>query len=252
MNVKNTIVSTSSKKTSNNTSCLVSTSSRNASITPRKIATKVMNQRSPEETQALGINRIGKSYVANSKIQRNNLKPKAVKLNNKHKIIKEKSIRASSGSNRIKFIKNKGHLNNTSTKIAKGKEHYNQIIPELRKHDDLSIPMMIKNRPTTGVYGSMKSSDAKDQILAGFRKKKDSFGYNAHPHSFKKGGGTNNRSILKAKMEIRTNSDSNNNEYNLILGNPEKRKMIFSPVDERNMKLVPHSKENINKPNSLK
>jgi len=53
-------------------------------------------------------------------------------------------------------------------------------------------------------------------------------------------------------MEIRTNSDSNNNEYNLILGNPEKRKMIFSPVDERNMKLVPHSKENINKPNSLK
>jgi len=55
-------------------------------------------------------------------------------------------------------------------------------------------------------------------------------GFNAHPHSLKKGG-MNHRNILKAKMEVRTNSDSNNNEYNLILGNPEKGKMVFSPID---------------------
>ena len=53
---------------------------------------------------------------------------------------------------------------------------------------------------------------------------------------------TSNRSILKAKMEIRTNSDSNENEYNLILGNPEnleKGKMVFFPSNGMQLQLIP-------------
>lgn len=102
--------------------------------------------------------------------------------------------------------------------------------------------MMIKNRPTTGIYGSIKSTEKGSKFKGGFGKKKDSFGYNAHANLAKKGG--QNRNILKAKMEIRTNSDSNDNEYNLILGHPdtiEKGKMVFSPVEGSNLQIVPRS-----------
>lgn len=100
----------------------------------------------------------------------------------------------------------------------------------------------------------MKVEDNQGKIKNWFKKKKESFGYNAHPSLAKKG--EINRSILKAKMEIRTNSDSNDNEYNLILGHPEKHHMekyVFSPHDGSNLQIIKKKTEKpIKKIGSLK
>lgn len=265
MNVKNTIASTSSKKTSNNTSWLVSTSSRNASITPRKIITKVVTNASPELNQNQTVDRFGKTYLPNSKIQRNKIRPKAVKLSSKHKIIKEKSIRASSGSNRNKLlISEQDALNNTGSKVIMDKDSYQKIINELGKSElkkmgvvahqgDTSMPdVSNKNNLISGIYGSFKAQEEKHKFST--NKNKEKANYNAHPTYIKKG--LANRNILKAKMEIRTNSDSNENEYNLILSHHdhfEKGKMVFSPVDVPNLHALPRNSEKTSqKTSSLK
>ena len=129
-NTINTIPSTSSK-TSNNTSCLVSTSSRNASITPRKIIAKATTKASPEKSQNYKQDRFGKGYLAQSKIHKAKMMPNPVKISNKNKIVKEKSIIATSGSNRAKLIKGKDPLNNTGSKMIKGKDVYKKIMNEI-------------------------------------------------------------------------------------------------------------------------
>lgn len=228
VNVKNTIASSSSKKTSNNTSCMVSTSSRNASITPRKISHKIKIQGSPDQDHAIN-ERIAKTYIGSTKIQRNKIRPKAVKLSNKHKIVKEKSIRASSGSNRKKFIRDMNDpLNNTGSNFVMNQENYQKFYPLKMSKDDLKsqgisrdelsnnagMPM-VKNRPTTSIYGSMKNKQDKGKKYSSLTKHKEQISYNAHPHNVKPG--IAGRNILKAKMEIRTHSDSNDNEYNLLV-----------------------------------
>jgi hypothetical protein len=213
INVKNTIASTSSKKTSNNTSWLVSTSSRNASITPRKIISKVMANASPEMSNNQAVDRFDKTYLANSKIQRSKIKPKAVKLSNKHKMVKEKPIRESSGSNRKKLTLNEQDpLNNTGSKVVMDNDSYQKIINELGKselrkmgvitqQDNASMPSVSnKHNPTLGIYGSFKTHEEKHKFSTS--KKKEKAGYNAHPSILKKG--LANRNILKAKMEVRT------------------------------------------------
>lgn len=65
-------------------------------------------------------------------------------------------------------------------------------------------------------------------------------GYNAHPHKAK---GNVCRNILKAKMDIRTGTDANDNELNLNLNNvrnnyvhPLNTNLIFSPTNDPGMK----------------
>ena len=208
---------------------MVSTSSRNASITPRKLSHKIKIQGSPDQDQ--GINeRIAKTYIGSTKIQRNKIRPKAVKLSNKHKIVKEKSIRASSGSNRKKFIRDKNDpLNNTGSNFVMNQEGYQKFYPLKVGKDELKsqgisrdepshssgMPMVVKNRPTTSIYGAMKNKHEKGKKYSSLTKHKDQISYNAHPHNVKPG--IAGRNILKAKMEIRTHSDSNDNEYNLLV-----------------------------------
>jgi hypothetical protein len=208
---------------------MVSTSSRNASITPRKITHKIKIQGSPDQNQAIN-ERIAKTYIGSTKIQRHKIRPKAVKLSSKHKIVKDKSIRASSGSNRKKFIMDKNDpLNNTGSNFMMNQDTYQKFYPlklgkeELKSQgisrDEISnntgMPMVVKNRPTTSIYGSMKNKQEKGQKYSSLTKHKDLISYNAHPHNLKPG--IAGRNILKAKMEIRTHSDSNDNEYNLLV-----------------------------------
>lgn len=121
------------------------------------------------------------------------------------------------------------------------------------------MPAVLKNRPGTGVYGSRKLPDEKRQNFSSLNKHNDVVSYNAHSHFIKKGSA--NRSILKTKMEIRTNSDSNDNEYNLILKNDKSSivkhingNIIFSPSEKSSIAhgQFPHSNEKSSqKSNSL-
>ena len=124
-NVKNTIISSSSKKTSNNTSWLVSTSSRNTSITPRKISSKVKGYNDPSQNATVNDN-YNKSYLPNPKIQRNNIRVgNNIKLSKKHTIPKDNVIRASSGAKRSKFTNDiEDKMNFTGSKIVMDKESY--------------------------------------------------------------------------------------------------------------------------------
>lgn len=152
--------------TSNNTSCLVSTSSRNASITPRKIVTKVLTHGSPEINQNQTVNeRVGKTYLPNSKIQRNKIRPKAVKLSNKHKIVQESSIRGSSGSNRSKFVNDVNDpLNNTNSKNVIEKDIFRgKLTTNMHDSEHVNMPMVIKSNPGANIYGSVKKVDDKNQ-----------------------------------------------------------------------------------------
>lgn len=174
VNVKNTIASNSSKKTSNNTSCLVSTSSRNASITPRKIVTKIKIQGSPDTGHNLQINdRTSGVYKPNSKIHQSKIRAKVVKLPNKHKVINNKSIRASSGSNRMKFH---------PLKLSK-EDLKSQGISRDEMSSKESMPTVTKNRPTTGIYGAMKQKSKKGKKYSSLTKYKNQLPSNAHPHN---------------------------------------------------------------------
>jgi len=62
-------------------------------------------------------------------------------------------------------MSDKEHLSNTNTKIRKEKELPHKIGPDFGRHKDLNMPKMVKNRPSTGVYGSIKFSESKDQAL---------------------------------------------------------------------------------------
>jgi hypothetical protein len=172
-----------------------------------------MANASPEIKNNQAADRFDKTYLANSKIQRNKIKPKPVKLSNKHKMVKEKSIRESSGSNRNKLtISEHDPLNNTGSKVVMDKDSYQKIINELGKselrkmgvitqQDNASMPSVSnKNNPTSGIYGSFKTHEEKHKFSTS--KKKEKAGYNAHPSILKKG--LANRNILKAKMEVRT------------------------------------------------
>ena len=124
-NVKNTIMSSSSKKTSNNTSWLVSASSRNASITPRKVSSKVKGYNDLSHNVTADEN-YNKSYLPNPKIHRNNIGVgNNIKLSKKHTIPKDNFIRASSGAKRSKFTNDiEDKMNSTGTKIVMDKESY--------------------------------------------------------------------------------------------------------------------------------
>lgn len=87
-------------------------------------------------------------------------------------------------------------------------------------------------------------------------KHKETLGYNAHPHYLK---GNLNRNILKAKMEIRTGSDWNENEYNLILKHDKNSLMhqlntniVFSPSEDSSVNtFVPSVEKACKKSSSL-
>jgi len=168
-------------------------------------------------------------------------------LSHKHKITNEKSIRTSSGSTRKKLPKERENLNNTGPEFIMEKDKYHKVmtdssISENKKmihgfQGNLKMPTVVKNRPGNGIYGSFKASNVKEQLHTAVGKKKESLGYSGPQISTKAAS----RSILKAKMEIRNNSDSNENQYNLIFGNPdhsETGNMIISPVDANSSHLV--------------
>ena len=208
----------------------MSNSSRNASITPRKIATKVTTNASPENNQENPKNgKSNKNYLPSSKIQRNKIFKGGMKLSNKHTLVKDGIIRTSSGSNRDNFTSEANDkMNVTSSKTNMDKDNYKKSNNEFGHSEihkiaasgqdetsESSMPMVIQNRPSSNIYGKGKSQEDKGQKFTSLMKSKDKAGYNAHPHLWKKGNA--NRNILKAKMEIRTHNDSQGDEYNLIL-----------------------------------
>lgn len=89
--------------------------------------TKGGSKTSPETQHSRKEVKTVKGKGGNTKVLKHKIRPKAFKINNKHKLIKEKSIRASSGSNRSKFLKDKDPLNNTGSKIIKDKEAYKKL-----------------------------------------------------------------------------------------------------------------------------
>lgn len=101
------------------------------------------------------------------------------------------------------------------------------------------VPNYIKNRPVTNIYGIVKQmSDDPLQYSSLKKSFEGKMGYNAHSYYPKqKAGGS--RNILKAKMEIRTQSDSNDNEYNLILQND--RSHMNQALNSNNIKLNSYS-----------
>lgn len=74
------------------------------------------------------------------------------------------------------------------------------------------VPILIHNLPQNNIYGSMKDCEERLPKHSSNVKYVDTIEGQA---SYLKGN--INRSILKAKMEIRTGSDCQDNEYNLIL-----------------------------------
>lgn len=172
-------------------------------------------------------------YFSNSKIQRNKILAGDVKTPHKHKIVKENIIRASAESNRDHFGKDTyERMNITGSKAQHDKDNYYHIVnemerPELQKlgsniqdnSQTPSMPMVIQNRPSTNIYGTVKNLNDKSQKLSVLGKSKEKAGINAHPHFMKKGSA--GRNILKAKMEVRTHSDSQGDEYNFILKNDQ-------------------------------
>lgn len=125
-----------------------------------------MTHGSPEISQNQTVNeRVGKTYLPNSKIQRNKIRPKAVKLSNKHKIVQESSIRGSSGSNRSKFVNDANDpLNNTNSKNAMEKDIFrSKLAPSMHESEHINMPMVIKSNPGNNIYGSVKNVDDKNK-----------------------------------------------------------------------------------------
>ena len=186
---------------------------------------------------------MGKTYLPNTKIQRNNLRVnRNVKLSKKHTIAKNNVVRASSGTKRAIFTpEEQDEMNSTGSKIVMDKESYHKIINELGRSElkKLGIvaqeesprtvmPEVVKSRPVSNIYGSVKQSPEQMTHYSSLKKKHDG-DYNAHQHLNKPKPGIKN--ILKAKMEIRTNSDSRDNEYNLILKNERNGNLLFTGID---------------------
>ena len=139
-----------------------------------------------------------------------------------------------------------------------------------------SMPIVIKTRNSNNIYGTVKNErlvlptqyfhdlwyrvsnnvDDKSSKYSSLNKHKETLGYNAHPHYLK---GNLNRNILKAKMEIRTGSDCNENEYNLILKNDKNSLMhqlntniVFSPSEDSSVNtFVPSVEKACKKSSSL-
>jgi hypothetical protein len=263
-NAKNTIVSSSSKKTSNNTSCMVSTSSRNASITPRKLSSKVKGYADMGNNPSNG----DKPH----KIQRKNLRVGGnVKISKKHTIPKTNVIRPSSGTKRSKFTPDEQlEMNSTGSNIVIDKESYQKIINELGRSElkklgivaqederHTFMPDVIRNRPVTNIYGSVKQSPPEEMAHYSSLKKTHDTGYTPHSQYSKQKSGVKN--ILKAKMEIRTNSDSQDNEYNLVLKNERNGlikavngNLVFSPCEEVDAPIFPKAIEKPDTSLSLK
>lgn len=83
-------------------------------------------------------------------------------------------------------------------------------------------------------FRGQTNADDRSSKHSSLNKHKDAVGYNAHCLK-----GNLNRNILKAKMEIRTGSDCNDNEYNLILKHDKASLMrqlntniVFSPSED--------------------
>lgn len=204
---------------------------------------------------------VNKTQLPNPKVQRSDLRVgNNNKLSKKHTIPKENVVMANSRSKRNKYTNDIDNpMNSTNSKIVMDKESYQKIINELGRSElkklgvvaqeegnHTVMPEVVKNRPSTNIYGSVKQNKEDLHHYTSFKNKHDT-NYNAHPHYIKQKGGAN-RNILKAKMEIRTSTDSHDNEYNLVLKNERNTlvkakngNLIFSPCEDANPKILPIS-----------
>ena len=114
------------------------------------------------------------------------------------------------------------------------------------------MPDVVRNRPINNdMYGTNKNTrDEINQYLS-ITSKKHEASMNGHNH-FLKQKGTTNRSILKAKMEVRTNSDPHETEYNLLLKHNQNNmikaingSLVFSPTENANPRMFSKPKEKL-------
>ena len=114
------------------------------------------------------------------------------------------------------------------------------------------MPDVVRNRPmNSNIYGANKNAHDEINQYSSINSKKQDANVKVHNH-FVKQKTTANRSILKAKMEVRTNSDPHENEYNLLLKNNQQNmikaingSLVFSPTDNTNPRMFSKPKENL-------
>ena len=114
------------------------------------------------------------------------------------------------------------------------------------------MPDVAHNRPiSNNIYGANKNTHDEINQYSTITTKRQEASMNAHNH-FVKQKGTANRSILKAKIEVRTNSDPHETEYNLMLKHNQNNmikaingSLVFSPTENANPKMFSKPKEKL-------
>lgn len=127
----------------------MSTSSRNVSITPRKIVSKMIGQGSPESSQQHK-GKINKTYLANPKIHKNKIRPAGAKFSGK--AAADSAVHASSSSNRHQHSKD--DAGSTCSRHADAAKC--QKSPMVLDSVQTSMPV-VKTRTSNNIYGTVKN-----------------------------------------------------------------------------------------------